>query len=185
MGESVSTESQPPKLCSWILFPYALPVKGKSGAKFFGCNCLGLVHLRNAAIFGRFWPDRGKTFNLRLRISLQPAQNRRLIVRSRCSVIMASASGAALAAPPRSTRNPPTPRPATTQKTSSIPIENEGVDYQIADVVAPRGDVLLQRDIGAVLHLREQPFGHIRVDRLQPPPPPRARFAWPSRPGIF
>src|SRR5690349_6318707 len=34
MGESVSTESQPSKLCSWILFPCGLQVKRKSGRKF-------------------------------------------------------------------------------------------------------------------------------------------------------
>jgi hypothetical protein len=33
MGESVSTESQPSKLCSWILFPLSPQVKKKSGAQ--------------------------------------------------------------------------------------------------------------------------------------------------------
>ena len=36
MGESVSTESQQPKLCSWILFRSGLQVKKKSAAKWFG-----------------------------------------------------------------------------------------------------------------------------------------------------
>src|SRR5215831_19557928 len=36
MGESVSTESQPPKLCSWILCPYGLRVKGKPIQKNLG-----------------------------------------------------------------------------------------------------------------------------------------------------
>ena len=46
MGESVSTESQPPKLCSWILFPYGSPVKRKSGPIFLGRNLLFWADLR-------------------------------------------------------------------------------------------------------------------------------------------
>jgi len=39
MGESVSTESQPSKLCSWILWPNGLQVKRNSEAKFFFVSC--------------------------------------------------------------------------------------------------------------------------------------------------
>src|SRR4051812_5714058 len=46
MGESVSTESQPPKLCSWILFPNGSQVKGKSPGKFFRRNLLWQGNLR-------------------------------------------------------------------------------------------------------------------------------------------
>src|SRR6266702_1281251 len=51
MGESVSTESQPPKLCSWILFPYGPPVKPKSGRIFFGRTLLSWANLREGAFF--------------------------------------------------------------------------------------------------------------------------------------
>ena len=51
MGESVSTESQPPKLCSWILFPRELQVKQKSGAKFSGRKLLVQADLRDPEDF--------------------------------------------------------------------------------------------------------------------------------------
>src|ERR1035441_2933694 len=51
MGESVSTESQPPKLCSWILFPYGAPVKEKSDPSFFGRNLLFWANLRGQGFF--------------------------------------------------------------------------------------------------------------------------------------
>ncbi len=54
MGESVSTESQPSKLCSWILFPYGPPVKRKSDALFFGRNLLLGADLREQGFFDSF-----------------------------------------------------------------------------------------------------------------------------------
>jgi hypothetical protein len=51
MGESVSTESQPPKLCSWILFPSGSPVKRKSGRSFLGRNLLFWANLQGRGFF--------------------------------------------------------------------------------------------------------------------------------------
>jgi hypothetical protein len=62
MGESVSTESQPSKLCSWILFPYGLAVKGKSDTHFFGRNLLLGTDLREQGFFDRF-PQNPKTLH--------------------------------------------------------------------------------------------------------------------------
>src|ERR1019366_419339 len=53
MGESVSTESQPPKLCSWILFPYGSPVKQKSSRSFLGRNLLFWANLRRRGFFDK------------------------------------------------------------------------------------------------------------------------------------
>src|SRR4051794_35792986 len=61
MGESVSTESQPPKLCSWILFPNGSQVKKKSRATFFGRNLLLQADLRDTPIFQTSGPILQKT----------------------------------------------------------------------------------------------------------------------------
>src|SRR5208283_1596116 len=58
MGESASTESQPSKLCSWILFPLASQVKIKSDAKFSGRNRFKPGNLRRGALFHRI-PSEG------------------------------------------------------------------------------------------------------------------------------
>src|SRR5215510_12811257 len=64
MGESVSTESQPSKLCSWILFRPRLQVKQKSRVRFCGRNPLVAGYLHRVFVFGqrpepgcgeRFW----------------------------------------------------------------------------------------------------------------------------------
>src|SRR3954447_1898184 len=56
MGESVSTESQPSKLCSWILFPNGSQVKKKSRATFFRRKLLLWGDLRDSRDFRRFAP---------------------------------------------------------------------------------------------------------------------------------
>src|ERR1035437_5353491 len=56
MGESVSTESQPSKLCSWILWPNGLQVKRNSDAKFCFVSCSSRVTCGSAP----FSTERGK-----------------------------------------------------------------------------------------------------------------------------
>ena len=65
----------------------------------------------------------------------------------------------------RSHFRPPTPKPADHAEDEQYPHENKGIDHQIADVIAARGNMFLLGDIGPILHLREQPLGLIRVGR--------------------
>ena len=60
MGESASTESQPSKLCSWILFPLGSQVKEKSRAKIFGRKLLVSGDLRERSVFHKDDPKAEK-----------------------------------------------------------------------------------------------------------------------------
>ena len=55
--------------------------------------------------------------------------------------------------------------PSGNAEDQQYPRENKGVDYQVADVVAACGNVLLLGDIGPILYLSEQPLSLIRVGR--------------------
>jgi hypothetical protein len=78
MGESASTESQPPKLCSWILLPYGLPVKRKSGVKFLTVTA-SLWYIYRLVVFLTGCLQSTKKLIVSLRISFQPAQKRPFI----------------------------------------------------------------------------------------------------------
>src|ERR1700691_5411196 len=53
--------------------------------------------------------------------------------------------------------------PSGNAENQQYPRENKGVDYQVTDVVAARGNVLLLGDIGPILHLGEEALGLVRV----------------------
>ena len=72
----------------------------------------------------------------------------------RCRVISVSASGSS--SPRRiQARHTPTASPDTSAKAQQYPNENEGIYDQVADVVAQRGNVLLERHIGLIWDLRQ------------------------------
>src|ERR1035437_8929648 len=165
MGESVSTESQPPKLCSLIVFPYGFPVKRKSGRSIFGRNLLFWANLRRRGFFHR----RRKAGQ---KVHFSPEDF--ALIRTKTGVCRSDSSSSQMQGGERvglfapitaPQEGPPATicQPRHDHKSEQYPNENESVYHQVADVVFVAGNPLVQGHRSLIFHLREHPFGRVRV----------------------
>jgi hypothetical protein len=165
MGESVSTESQPPKLCSWILFPYGSPVKGKSGRCFFGRNLLFWANLRGRGFFHKYRQEGQKVHFSPKDIATTETKTKACRLGSSSSQMQGGERVGLFAAISASAEGPPAAKcqPGHDGKSEQYPNENESVYHQVADVVAVAGNPLVEGHRSLIFHLGEQPFGCVGV----------------------
>ena len=165
MGESVSTESQPPKLCSWILFPYGLAVKRKSGSRFFVRNPLFWANLRGEDFCCQNREAGQKVHFLPEEISLISTKsalcrNGRSApqIQSSERILLRAAISASPECPQTAEKNAGNER-----ETEQYPDESKRVYYEIADVVLVAGNVLVEGHNSLVFDQCEQPFRRVGI----------------------
>src|ERR1022692_2192149 len=165
MGESVSTESQPPKLCSWIVFPNGSPVKGKSGRYFFGRNLLFWANLRGRESFHKRCEAGKKVHFSPEKIALIPTKMGVCRLRPSSSQMQGGQRVGLFATISTPPEGPPATvcYPRNQREPEQYPNEKESVYHQVADVVLVAGNPLVEGHQSLVFHQGEQPLGSIRV----------------------